>query len=98
MRRVYFSHYNLLKVPVFVETPAMMPAMVCVCVCCFKDIEKLPTKYDANTNSANFSMTIEDYCVQLGWKVGAQTQQILLFTDQCAAHSKNTTFLTDIKV
>jgi hypothetical protein len=63
-------------------------------VCCFKDIKKLPTKYDANTNSANITMTFED----LSWKVGAQTQKILLFTDQCAAHSKNTTFLTDIKV
>ena len=69
-----------------------------VIVCCFKDIKKLPKKYDANTNSENITMTIEDYCVQLGWKVGAQFQKTLLFTDQCAAHSKNTTFLTNIKV
>jgi hypothetical protein len=43
-------------------------------------------------------MTGEDYCIQLGWKVGAQIKKILLFTDQCAAYSKNTTFLTNIKV
>jgi hypothetical protein len=30
MRLVYFSNYNLLKVLVFVEGPAMMPAIVCV--------------------------------------------------------------------
>ena len=70
---VCFSHYSLLKVLVFVETPVMMPVMVCVC--CFKDIKKLPKKYDANTNSENITMTIEDYCVQLGWKVGAQIKK-----------------------
>jgi len=30
--------------------------------------------------------------------VGAQIQKILLFTDQCAALLKNTTFLTNIMV
>jgi hypothetical protein len=43
-------------------------------------------------------MTIEDYCVQLGWKMGAQIKKTLIFTDQCAAHSKNTTILTNIRV
>lgn len=64
-------------------------------MCCFKDIKKLPTKYDANINSEIITMTSEDYGTQLGWKVSAQIQKILLFTGQCAAHSKNTTFLTN---
>jgi len=67
-------------------------------MCCFKVIKKLPTKYDANTNSENISMSSEDYCIQLGWKVGAQIKKTLLFTDHCAAHSKNTIFLTNIRV
>lgn len=82
-------------------------ACVCACACacvrtrvcvCFKDIKKLRTKYDANSNPEIITITTEDYCKQLGWKVGAKIQEILLFTDHCAAHSKNTTFLTHIRV
>lgn len=36
--------------------------------------------------------------MQLGGKVGAQNKKIVLFIDQCAAHSKNTRFLTNIRV
>jgi hypothetical protein len=44
MRCVYFSHYNLLKVLVFVETPAMMPATVCVALRILKNFpqNKMP--------------------------------------------------------
>jgi hypothetical protein len=65
---------------------------------CFKNINRLPTKYEANTNSWMNTNIFDDYLTQLDRKLGANNCKILLFIVHCAAHLKNTTFLSNIKV
>jgi hypothetical protein len=40
----------------------------------------------------------EDYLTQLDRKLDAENRKILLSVDQCAAHTKNTTYLSNIKI
>jgi hypothetical protein len=63
----------------------------------FKDVRRLPTKYEANTDSWMTTKISEDYLTQLDRKLDAENCEILLFIDQCVAHPKNT-FLSNIKV
>jgi hypothetical protein len=65
---------------------------------CFKNVKKLPTKYHANGKAW---MTAEIFCSclhSLDAQMGAQHRQIILFVDNCAAHSKDTSFLRNVKV
>jgi hypothetical protein len=61
---------------------------------CFKNVMRLPTKYEANINSWMTTKIYEDFLTQLDRKLGAKNPII----DQCAAHPKNTTLLSNIKV
>jgi hypothetical protein len=65
---------------------------------CFKNVKRMPAKCEANTNSWIITKILEDYLTQLDRKLGAKTHKILLFTEQCAAHLKNTTLLSTIRV
>jgi hypothetical protein len=62
---------------------------------CFKNVNRLPREYEANTNSWMNTNIVEDYLTQLDRKLGAKN---LLLTDQCAANLKNTTFFRNMKV
>lgn len=56
--------------------------------CCFRNVKRLLTKYETNTNS--LAIKIFGECsTQLDRKQGARNCKILLFVDQHAAHSKN---------
>ena len=63
---------------------------------CFKNVKKLPIKYYANSKAW---MTTEIFCSflhSLDAQMGAQNRQIILFVDNCAAHPKDTPFLTNV--
>jgi hypothetical protein len=60
-------------------------------------VEKLPKKYDTNTNSWITSMIFEDCPIQLDRKIGAIDKKILLFLDQCAIHL-NTIYLQNMRL
>jgi hypothetical protein len=60
-------------------------------------IKKIPTKYDTNTNYWIVNRKFEDYHTELDRKKCVKYQTFLLLIDQCAAYSKNTTFLGNIK-
>jgi hypothetical protein len=65
---------------------------------CFKNVKKFPTKYHANGKAW---MTTEIFCSSphsLDAQMGAQNRQIILFVDNCAVHSKDTSFLRNVKV
>jgi hypothetical protein len=62
---------------------------------CFNSVKRLPTKYEANTYSWMTTKIFEDYLTQLDRKLGARNRKISLFIDQCTAHLKNTTFLSN---
>jgi hypothetical protein len=64
----------------------------------FKNVKRLPTKFEANTNSWVNNKIFEDYIIQLDIKLSAKNCKILLFIDQCAAYLKNTKFLNNNKV
>jgi hypothetical protein len=63
---------------------------------CFKNVKRLPTKYEANINFWMTTKVFEYYFTQLDRKLDAKNCKILLFIDQCATHLKNTTFLSNI--
>jgi hypothetical protein len=63
--------------------------------CCFKDIRRLPPKYEPSTNSWMTTKIFEDNLTQLDRKLGAKNRTILLLIDHCTAHLKNTTFLSN---
>ena len=65
---------------------------------CFKNVKKLPTKYHANGKAW---MTTEIFCSflhSLEAQMGVQNRKIILFVDNCAAHTKDTSFLRNVKV
>jgi len=65
---------------------------------CFKNVKKLPTKFHANGKAW---MTTEIFCLFLhssAAQMGVQNRQIILFVDNCAAHPKDTSFLTNVEV
>jgi len=43
----------------------------------FRNVEKLPTKYNCNTNPCITTMILEDYLTQLDMKVDAKNRKIL---------------------
>jgi hypothetical protein len=59
--------------------------------CCFKNVKRLPTKYEDNTNSWMTTKMFEDFLTELDRKLGAENRKILLFIDHYAAHPKNNT-------
>jgi hypothetical protein len=63
---------------------------------CFKNVKRLPTKYEANTKSLMTTNIFEDYLTQQ--KTGGKNHKFLLFIDRWAAYPKNTTFLRNIRV
>jgi hypothetical protein len=65
---------------------------------CIKKKKKFPTKYHANGKA---QMMTEIFCSSLhslDAQMGVQNRQIILFVDNCAAHSKDTSFLRNVKV
>jgi hypothetical protein len=58
---------------------------------CFRNVKKLPTKYEANSNSWMSSATLEEFLVQLDRQIGSKNRKTLLFIDQSTL--KNFTFL-----
>jgi hypothetical protein len=93
MRVVYFSFYNIAKPSLF---EILSPH-------CFKNVKRLPTKYEANTNSCMttelFKTRVFERCLtQLDRKLVAKNHRILLFIYHCATHPQNTTFLNNVKV
>ena len=60
---------------------------------CFRNIEKLPTKYTAISNSWMTSATFEECLVQLDLQIAAKHRKILFFIDHCAAHPRVNTAL-----
>jgi hypothetical protein len=45
---------------------------------CFKNAKRLPTKYEANTNSWMTNKIFEDYLAQLDRKLGTKNRKLLL--------------------
>jgi hypothetical protein len=65
---------------------------------CFKDVQKLPIKYHANSKAW---MTTEIFCsflCSLDTQMRAQNRKIILFVGNCAAHPKDTPFLQNVRV
>jgi hypothetical protein len=54
-------------------------------------------KYEANTNSWMTINICDNYLIHPDRKVSIKNCNILLFINQCAAHPKNTTLLSNIK-
>lgn len=78
------------KLPPIVVGKALKPR-------CFKSVKTLPTKYHANKNAW---MTRNLFTLQLqalDAKMGAQNRKIILFVDNCAAHTE-TISLRNVKV
>jgi len=44
----------------------------------FRNVKKLPTKCDCNTNPHVITIILEDYFIQLDMKVNAKNQELLL--------------------
>jgi hypothetical protein len=65
---------------------------------CLKNVERLPSKYETNVSSWVTTKLLEDYLTQLDRKLGAYSHRNLLFVDECAAHSQNMTFLSNVRV
>jgi hypothetical protein len=61
---------------------------------CFNNVRKIPTKYEANTNSWMTTEICEDCLTQLDGKLGVKNSKILHCVYQCAAHPMNTFFST----
>jgi hypothetical protein len=51
----------------------------CKSPCCFKDVKRLPTKYEANTNSWMTTKIFEGYLTQLGRKLSAKSHKNVVF-------------------
>jgi hypothetical protein len=49
--------------------------------CCFKNVKRLSTKYEAHTDYWMAIKIFEDHLTQLGGKLGAKNHKISLFTD-----------------
>jgi hypothetical protein len=64
---------------------------------CFKDIKKLHSKYHAN-NKAWMTTDFFLFMFSLDASMGAQSRNILLFVDNCAAHPNDTSFVRNVKV
>jgi hypothetical protein len=64
---------------------------------CFKNVRKLPTKYAANRMAWVTQATFTDYLRALDAKMSSQNRKILLFTNQCAAHPKDTSYVENLK-
>jgi hypothetical protein len=65
---------------------------------CFKNIKKLPAKYYMNNKVWMSTDIFSSFLRSLEASMGAQNGNILLFVDNCAAHSKYTSFLRNVKV
>jgi hypothetical protein len=65
---------------------------------CFKNVRQLPTKYVANREAWVIHAIFTYYLRALDAKMSCQNKKILLFLDQCAAHSQDTSFLKNVKV
>jgi hypothetical protein len=63
---------------------------------CFKNIKKLPSKYDANNKAWMTTDIFSSFLRSLDASMGAQNRNILLFVDNCAAHPKYTSFLRNV--
>lgn len=59
---------------------------------CFKNVKRLPTKYEDNTHFWMITKLFEDYLIQLGAQLCVKNHKILLFTDQVVALLKKTAF------
>jgi hypothetical protein len=64
----------------------------------FKNIKQPPAKYDASTNSWTTTVIFEDCLKEADTKIDAKSTKSVLFIDQYAAHSKDTTLLKQIKL
>jgi hypothetical protein len=65
---------------------------------CFKNVKRLSTKYEGNTNPWLTTKIFVDYLTQMDTKLDGKNCKILLFIYQCTDHLKNTTFLSNIKI
>lgn len=65
---------------------------------CFKNVKKLPVKYYANSKAWMTSEIFRDILHALDKFFGAKGRKILLFIDNCAAHSPDTSSLKNVKV
>jgi hypothetical protein len=66
--------------------------------CCFKNVKRLPTKYEANTDSWMTIKIFEDYLTQLGtenWVLKIAKSRFSLIS--VLPTQKNTTFLSNTK-
>jgi hypothetical protein len=65
---------------------------------CFKNIKKLPVTYYANSKAWMTSEIFKDFLHTLDASFGALGTEILLFVDNCATHSLDTSSLRNVKV
>jgi hypothetical protein len=65
---------------------------------CSKNIQKLPVTYYANSKEWMTSEISKDFLRTLNASFGALGRKILLFVDNCAAHSPDTSSLRNAKV
>ena len=65
---------------------------------CSKNIQKLPVTYYANSKEWMTSEIFKDFLRTLNASFGALGRKILLFVDNCAAHSPDTSSLRNVKV
>lgn len=64
---------------------------------CFKNIKKLPTKYEANTKAWMTSTFFQNQLLAFDAKMGLQNRKVVLFIDQCPAH-KITSQLHNVEI
>ena len=79
------------KLPILVVGKSKKPR-------CFQNVKSLPCDYE-NNKTAWMTITIyEAYLKRLNVKMRRAQRNIIVFVDNCAAHSKDTSNLTNIKV
>ena len=64
---------------------------------CFKNVKKLPTKYQVNGKAWMMTEIFCSFLHSLDAQMGAQNRQIILFVGNCAAHLSDTFFLGMLK-
>jgi hypothetical protein len=65
---------------------------------CFKNVKKLPVTYYSNLKAWKTSEIFRDFLHALDTSFGATGRKILLFVDNCAALSPDTSSLRHVKV
>lgn len=65
---------------------------------CFTNVKKLPVVYHSNTKAWMKNDIFSKFLCDFDRSIGAQKRKIILFIDNCSAHSPDTSSLKNIKV